>query len=49
MSINMNNFEKPKLSFDDIFGGTLDTYTFTKNEPTLGRSGGGCTISSVGS
>ena len=39
-SFNLNNSEKHRLSFEDIFLGTLDTYT-KKNEPTLGSSGGG--------
>ena len=38
-SFNLNNSEKHRLSFEDIFLGTLDTYT-KKNEPTLGRSEG---------
>ena len=39
-SLNLNNFEIFRLSFEDIFLRTLDTYT-KKNEPTLGSSGGG--------
>ena len=39
-SLNLNNSEIFRLSFEDIFLGTLDTYT-KKNEPTLGSSGGG--------
>ena len=35
-SFNLNNFEKYRLSFGDIFLGTLDTYRlYKKNEPTL--------------
>ena len=49
-SFNLNKSEKQRLSFEDIFLGTLDTYT-KKNEPTLGSSGGGggCTVRSAGS
>ena len=39
-SLNLNNSEIFRLSFEDIFLGTLDTYT-KKNEPTFGSSGGG--------
>ena len=39
-SLNHNNSEIFRLSSEDIFLGTLDTYT-KKNEPTLGSSGGG--------
>ena len=39
-SLNLNNSEIFRLSFEDIFLGTLDTY-MKKNEPTLGSSGGG--------
>ena len=39
-SFNLNNSEKYRLSFEDIFWGTLDTYT-KKNEPTLDSFGGG--------
>ena len=38
-SFNLNKSEKHRLSFEDIFLGTLDTYT-KKNEPTLGSSEG---------
>ena len=48
-SFNLNNFEKHRLFFKDIFLGTLNTCT-KKIEPTLGSSrGGGCTVRSVGS
>ena len=39
-SLNLNNSEIFRLSFEDIFLGTLDTYTKEK-EFTLGSSGGG--------
>ena len=39
-SLNLNNSELFRLSFEDMFLGTLDTYP-KKNEPTLGSSGGG--------
>ena len=39
-SFNLNNSEKYRLSFEDIFFGTLDTYT-KKNEPTLDSFRGG--------
>ena len=39
-SLKLNNSEIFRLSFEDIFVGTLDTYT-KKNEPTLDSSGGG--------
>ena len=38
-SFNLNNSEKYRLSFEDIFLGTLDTYT--TNEPTLNIFFGG--------
>ena len=52
-SFNLNNSERYRLSFEDIFWGTLNTYT-KKNEPTLdsflgGGGGGGCTVMSAGS
>ena len=48
-SFNLNNSEKHRLFFEDIFLGTLDTYT-KKNEPTLGSFGGvGWTLRSAGS
>ena len=37
-SFNLNNSEMFRLSFEDIFLGTLDTYT---KKHTLGSSGGG--------
>ena len=41
-SFNLNNSEKYRLSFEDIFWGTLDTYT-KKNEthprPVFGGGG----------
>ena len=47
-SLNMNNSEKHRLSFEDIF--FLNTSHLNKNkEPTLGRSGGGYTVISAGS
>ena len=47
-SFKLNNSEKYRLSFEDIFLRTLDTYT-KKNEPTLDSFGGGCTVRSAGS
>ena len=32
-SFNLNNSEKYRLSFEDIFLGTLDTYTKKMNPP----------------
>ena len=51
-SINLNNSEGLGLSFEDIFLGTVDTYT--KHQPTLGiygggGEGGGCTVGFVSS
>ena len=46
-SFNLNNSEKHRLSFEDIFWGTLDTDT-KKNEPTLGSSAGGGVHGDVG-
>ena len=47
-SINLNNSEISRLSFEDIFWDTRHLYE--KNEPTLGSSGGeGCTVRSAGS
>ena len=38
-SFNLNNSEKYRLSFENIFWGTLDTL-YKKNEPTLDSFGG---------
>ena len=40
-SFNLNNPEKYRLSFEDIFLGTLDTYTKKMNSPSI-VLGGGC-------
>ena len=51
-SLNLNNSEIFRLSFEDIFLGTLDSsrHLYEKNEPTLGSSGGGgCTVRPAGS
>ena len=45
-SFSLNNSEIFRLSFQDTFLGTLDTYT--KNKPALGSSGGGCTVRYAG-
>ena len=34
-SLNLNNSEKYRLSFEDIFWGTLDTYTKKMNPPSI--------------
>ena len=34
-SINLNNSENYRLSFEDIFLGTLDTYTKKMNPPSI--------------
>ena len=39
VSLNLNNSEIFRLSFEDIFGNTRHLYK--KNEPTLGSSGVG--------
>ena len=39
-SFNLNNSEKHKLSFEDIFLGTLDTYTKKMNPPSAVLGGG---------
>ena len=39
-SFNLNNSEKHRLSFEDIFFGNT-RHLCEKNEPTLGSSGGG--------
>ena len=46
-SFNLNNSEKHRLSFEDIFCGTLDTYTKKMNPPSAVL--GGCTVRSAGS
>ena len=46
-SFNLNNSEKHRLSFEDIFLGTLDTYTKKMNPPSAALGGEGCTVSSV--
>ena len=38
---NLNNSEKHRLSFADIFLGTLDTYAKTMNVPSAVLWGGG--------
>ena len=40
-SLNLNNSEKHRLSFEDIFWGTLDTYTKKLNPPSAVLGGGG--------
>ena len=40
VSFNLNNFEKHKLSFENIFLGTLDTYTKRMSPPTAVLGGG---------
>ena len=47
-SLNLNNSEIFRLSFEDIFLGTLDTYTKKMNPPSA-VLGGGCTVRSAGS
>ena len=39
-SFNLNNSEKHRLSFEDIFLGTLDTYTKKMNPPSAVLGGG---------
>ena len=39
-SLNLNNSEIFRLSFEDIFLGTLDTYTKTMNPPSAVLGGG---------
>ena len=39
-SFNPNNSEKYRLSFEDIFLGTLDTYTKKMNPPSTVWGGG---------
>ena len=46
-SINQNNSEKQRLSFEDIVLGTLDTYT--KENEHSAVLGGRCTVRSAGS
>ena len=41
-SLNLNNSEIFRLSFEDIFLGTLDTYTKKMNPPSAVL--GGCTV-----
>ena len=48
-SFNLNISEKYRLSFEDIFLGTLDTYTKKMNPPSIVLGGGGCTVRSAGS
>ena len=50
-SFNRNNSEKHRLSFEDIFWGTLDTYAKKMNPPSAVQwgGGGGCTVRSAGS
>ena len=40
-SLNLNNSEIFRLSFEDIFLGTLDTYTKKMNPPSAVLGGGG--------
>ena len=40
-SFNLNNSEKHRLSFEDIFLGTLNTYTNKINPPSAVLGGGG--------
>ena len=40
-SFNLNNSERYRLSFEDIFLGTLDTYTKKMNPPSTVLGGGG--------
>ena len=40
-SFNLNNSEKHRLSFEDIFLGTLNTYTKKINPPSAVLGGGG--------
>ena len=40
-SFNLNNSEKYRLSFEDIFWGTQDTYTKKMNPPSIVFGGGG--------
>ena len=47
-SLNLNNSEIFRLSFEDIFLGRLDTYTKKMNPPSA-VLGGGCTVRSAGS
>ena len=47
-SLNLNNYEIFRLSFEDIFLGNT-RHLYDKNEPTLGSSVGGCTVRSAGS
>ena len=42
--INLNNSEKYRLSFEDIFLGTLDTYPKKMNLTSTILGGGGCTV-----
>ena len=39
-SFNLNNSERYRLSFEDIFLGTLDTYTKKMNPPSTVLGGG---------
>ena len=40
-SFNLNISKKYRLSFEDIFLGTLDTYTKKMNPPSIVLGGGG--------
>ena len=44
---NLNNSEIFRLSFEDIFLGTLDTYTKKMNPPSAVLGGGGCMVRSA--
>ena len=44
-----NNSKKHRLSFEDIFLGTLDTYTKKMNLTLAVLRGEGCTVKSAGS
>ena len=49
-SFNLNNSEKHRLSFEDIFLGGNTRHLYEKDEPTLGSSGWEeCTERSAGS
>ena len=48
-SFNLNNSEKQRLFFEDIFLGTLDTYAKKINPPSAVLGGGGCKVRSAGS
>ena len=47
-SLLSKNVKITKIGFEDIFWGTLDTYTKKMNPPSAVQ-GGGCTVRSAGS